>query len=138
MSEAFPWLEEYETGNLMVDREHKQLLQLVSLIMKVDKKEDSAERDQALEIELAALNRYVDQHFENEEILLETVGSSFLIKQRLLHDVLRNELKFFWTSGQDIPSRGIISELATWSRDKLLTHFLKADADAFNAPPFAK
>ena len=119
----------------MVDREHKALLELVSLILVLDQKETIDERDQALKVELAALHRYVDQHFTNEELLLDAVDSSYLAKQRLHHSILRSELDMLWMPGQESPSREIIHQIALWSKDNLLNHFLTSDFEAFHTPP---
>jgi len=120
----------------MVDREHKALLELVNLILAVDRKEDLQKRDMALKIQLEALHRYCGQHFENEELLLETVNSPYYARQRLQHHALRYDLSTFWSPGQDSPPSEIIHEIAFWSRDRLLKHFLTADFKAFHSPPF--
>lgn len=122
----------------MVDREHKALLELVGLILMVDEKESIAERERVLRVELAALHRYVDQHFSNEEQLLEAVGSPYLTKQRIQHNVLRSEFDILWTPSQEAPSHKIINKIALWSKDHLLKHFLTSDMKVFQAPPFAE
>ncbi|MHA1597704.1 MAG: bacteriohemerythrin [Alphaproteobacteria bacterium] len=136
MQTAFTWSKDYETGNTMVDQEHKALLELVNLILEVDQKKDIEEREQALRVELAALHRYVGQHFTNEEQLLDAVGSPHFAKQCLQHNVLRSELSFFWVPGQEIPAHETIHELAVWSKEHLLNHFLTVDFKAFHEPPF--
>lgn len=136
MLSIFKWSKDYESGNEMVDREHKALLELVSLILVLDQNEDIEERDKALKVELAALHRYVDQHFSHEEQLLDAVDSTHLPKQRLLHNRLRCELDMLWMPGQENPCRDTIHQVALWSKDQLLAHFLDEDSNAFNSYPF--
>ncbi len=130
------WSEDYETGNIMVDREHKALLELVSLIIELDEMEESYKRDEALKKELEAMHRYVAQHFSHEEQLLEAVESPEYPKQRLLHRRLRFELNTFWEPGQDTPSRDVIHQLAKWSQERLFAHFTDEDYHSFNTFPF--
>lgn len=136
MLSTFAWSQDYETGNQMVDREHRALLELVSLILVLDQNEDIEERDKALKVELAALHRYADQHFVHEEKLLDAVDSPYLAKQRLQYNALRSGLYMHWIPGQESPSRDTIHQLALWSRDHLLAHFLEEDYNTFHSSSF--
>lgn len=136
MQSELAWSKDFETGNLMVDREHKELLALISLISELDRREDSNARDKALELELEALHRHINQHFKNEELLLEAVESSFYVKQCLSHNIIRFELEQLWMPGQKIPSRETIHKIALWAKGCCLEHFLTQDFEAFHSPPF--
>ena len=80
-----------------------------------------------------SVHRPVD---EGVPVLLEAVDSPHLAKHRLLHNLLRDQLNTIWRPGQEVPSREKIHQIALWSKDYLLNHFLKVDFKVFHAPPF--
>ena len=127
------WKTEYETGNIMVDKEHHELIKLVNLIVEAD---ESGHGQAAVFEALSALHRYVDKHFTDEEMLLDAVESHHLNIQRQQHDMLRNELDLLFQPQQGEFSRDTIHKLAQWAEKRLLQHFLTFDFDAFNDEPF--
>ncbi|MCW8836223.1 MAG: hemerythrin family protein [Rhodospirillales bacterium] len=132
MDETIEWKEEYAIGNEMVDREHRELLRLIGLIMA------AAESDQcgdAVDAAFGAFRRYVDRHFQDEEDLLEAAESEHLPIQRAEHRVLKQELETLWTS-ELLGDETKIREMAVWGKQRLLRHFLTTDARAFNDFPF--
>lgn len=132
MPNTIPWLSHYETGNEMVDREHKALFELVNLIITASKKEN---REHAVKDGLAALHRYVDIHFKNEERLLKDMDSQHLRGQILEHNALRQELKTLWSIDDDAPSATVIHELSLWAENRLLRHFVCHDCSTLLAHP---
>ena len=132
MPETIAWLPQYEIGNEMVDREHKALFELVNLIIVANKRDN---RERAVREGLAALHRYVDIHFKNEESLLRALNSKHLGGQVAEHNALRQELKTLWSFYDDAPSTKVIHELSLWAKNRLLRHFICHDCSALNAQP---
>jgi len=117
----------------MVDREHKALLQLVNLLLCVGEQENPGV---ALEEAYAALERFVNKHFNDEEGLLEAVDSPYLDSQKAQHDMLRRELSTLWSPNSPLPPAQVVKELTVWAEKRLLHHLYTFDAETFSAPPF--
>ncbi|HEC91068.1 MAG TPA: hypothetical protein ENI55_05315, partial [Alphaproteobacteria bacterium] len=94
MKEDVVWKDEYCTGNPLVDREHRELVNLVNLLSAAAANEES---ETAFEDCFSALNRYVKQHFKDEEDLLDAVDSPHLERQRTQHALLARELCMLWS-----------------------------------------
>ncbi len=135
MKEFIVWKDEYDTGNALVDREHRELVNLVNLLSAAA---DSGESGSAFEDCFAALNRYVKQHFKDEEDLLDAVDSPHLERQRAQHALLARELFTLWSSDRGEPRENLVQGLAEWSRHRLLAHLLSTDVEAFNDFPFSE
>ncbi len=127
------WKDGYDTGNPLVDREHRELVNLVNLLSAAAASEDSGS---AFEDSFSALNRYVKRHFRNEEDLLDAVDSPYLERQRTQHAVLTRELHMLWSREKAEPREKVVHGLAEWSRHRLLKHLLTTDVEAFKDFPF--
>jgi hemerythrin-like metal-binding protein len=135
MKEDIVWKDEYLTGNPLVDREHRELVNLVNLLSAAAAGEDSGS---AFEDSFSALDRYVERHFKNEEDLLDAVDSPYLERQRTQHAMLARELHMLWSGGKGAPRGKVVHGLAEWSRHRLLSHLLTTDLEAFNDFPFSE
>ena len=63
---AFHWTEDLATGNAIIDREHKQLIDMIGQLMDACSKGKG--RDEVVKT-LDFLNQYTIQHFSHEEAL---------------------------------------------------------------------
>ena len=133
MTHKINWKPEYDTGNIMVDREHYELINLVNLLLSATKNKDG---EFAIKDAFDALVRYMDAHFKNEEELLNAVDSPHLISQCVWHDVLRKELDRLWSAKVKKQNGGTMRSLALWGENRLLKHFLINDHDALHSFPF--
>ena len=132
---SLSWKPDYDTGNDMVDRQHRDLIDLVNLLVAADANDEGAI---VLNEAFDALQRYVTKHFIEEELLLEAVDSPYLEQQREHHNILMRELKTLWQSVRDVPLKQVVHELAQWAEYRLLKHFLTIDAKTFQEAPFAE
>lgn len=129
--QSIPWKQDYATGNPVVDQQHRELIDLVNLLLLADhNKEGIFILNDAFE----ALQRYVVQHFTEEEDLLEAVGSPHLEWQRKHHQILVRELNSLWGTERVVPDKLVIHELAQWAEFRLLKHFLTIDTKSFDMP----
>jgi len=133
MADEIVWKPDYDTGNPLVDREHRQLIQLVNLLSAANGSEYS---HTALEDAFGALKRYVRKHFKDEEDLLEAVESPYLEQQRLQHENLSRELRELWSLDRGLSRERVVDELVKWAEFRLLKHFLSTDFDTFHDFPF--
>jgi len=129
------WKPDYDTGNVMVDGQHRDLIDLVNLLVAADRNDEGAV---VLIAAFDALQRYVTRHFSEEEELLEAANSPYLEEHRTHHSVLMRELATLWKLDRDIPVKQVVHELAQWGEYRLLKHFLTIDSKTFREPPFAE
>ncbi len=130
-----PWKPHYDTGNIMIDRQHREVIDLVNLLLVADENEEGA---MVLDEAFHALRQYVKIHFSDEEQLLDTVDSPHLHQQRELHQVLVREMDARWRHKNGISARQMVQELGQWAEYRLLKHFLTADSETFLSPPFTE
>ena len=79
-----------ETGNPIVDKEHRELLQAVNNLM------DACAKGQgraAIEPALKFLIQYVDEHFRHEEQLQQSSSYPDLARHRKIHEEYKRKLK---------------------------------------------
>lgn len=133
MTHEIDWKPEYNTGNIMVDREHQELIKLVNLLLSATKNDHG---EVAIKDAFDALTRYMDTHFKDEETLLDAVDSPYLIPQCDLHNMLRKELNDLWSTEVKKSNKGTMMGLTSWAENRLLKHFLINDYAAFHDFPF--
>ena len=132
---SIPWKSAYNTGNPLVDRQHRELIDLVNLLLLADHNKEGAF---ILNDAFDALQRYVTQHFSEEEELLEAVNSPHLEWQRDHHQILFRELNSLWNTDRVISDKGVVHELAQWAEFRLLKHFLTVDCKTFQDEAFVE
>ncbi|GAB6052899.1 hypothetical protein JCM17960_17190 [Magnetospira thiophila] len=89
----FVWKDDYLTGDPMIDRQHKQLLELANHLFKaVKEKKDRLILKEAFN----GLLIYTEHHFAAEEALFESKGFPLLPAHRKLHKELVEEVKGLW------------------------------------------
>jgi len=123
---TYPWSSEFETGNWVIDDQHRHLLELAGLLSRTV---ESAPFGSATAEALSALERYVRFHTGEEEAFLAAIAAPSLARHRRLHASIAMEieaLRFRMESGAgDIGLR-----LARWVRASLVPHFVRDDAAA--------
>jgi len=129
------WDSGFDTGNVMVDREHHQLIALANILLSTNSTDHN---DAIMNETLQALHRYVNRHFENEENLLEATSSRHLETQRHQHRTLSMELNTLWNPGLTTASHKTVNELVSWVQNRLVRHFIVHDGAAFSDFPFAE
>lgn len=106
----FEWHEGMKTGHPLIDEQHQELIKHLELLLKNAAKGVDPER---LEVELQFFERYVIEHFTDEELLHQESGAPDLeahlaahrtlieMTENLIHDIKMNgvslmtELKFY-------------------------------------------
>ncbi|CCQ74902.1 bacteriohemerythrin [Magnetospira sp. QH-2] len=89
----FIWKDSYLTGHPMIDRQHKQLLELANHLYKaVHEQKDKLILKEAFN----ALLLYTQHHFEAEEEAFAEQGFPLLDAHRELHTELVEEVRSLW------------------------------------------
>lgn len=80
--EILKWRESYETGVEEMDEQHKRLIQLVNKMYGIIRDKKGFE---SLGVILNEMTDYAEQHFRDEEALLDKCGSPDLESQKKSH-----------------------------------------------------
>ena len=119
MIPVFAWDPAWETGDSKIDRQHLRLLQqLEQLILALAQGREVAETERALVL----LGDYIEDHFKDEEALMDRAGYPGLIHHRAIHDGLRAQVKSlvetYHYDPRSIPS-SVLEFLLSWLKDHL-------------------
>ncbi|MCM1023678.1 MAG: bacteriohemerythrin [Prevotella sp.] len=104
---AYEFTKDLETGNSVIDGEHKELLKAVNNLL------DACSKGQgrtSMESVIKFLTNYVDRHFSHEEQLQKDSGYPGYAAHKAFHDDYRRKLKELVSN---IPDSGIsVSDMA--------------------------
>jgi hemerythrin len=122
---AYQWRTELETGNTMIDTQHKQLIQAINDLLAAC----SGGKGRAFVNETVAfLASYTDKHFGDEEKLQLATKYADYKNHKKLHDnfklvvaELRRKLE------ADGPTVALVAEVNSKIGDWLVTHIVKED-----------
>ncbi len=115
------WNEKYSVSNLIIDEQHKRLLNvLFRLERMVNRGKDSEEMVKLL----TDMSNYAKEHFKSEERYMERIGYPNLAKHKELHSSYNLQvLKFTMAhldASPDTP-RETLNFLTHWWTDHILT-----------------
>ena len=88
------WSKEYETGDLSVDREHREIFRLVQQV--IDTKA-LIDKDAKIKIALGFLSEYTVTHFANEEKLMIESDYPGYEEHKAIHDTFIKDVVVFVT-----------------------------------------
>ena len=91
--EIIPWRSELESGNDLIDREHRALLLAGKNLLDAYYNQDSEEEARRLQ----KLFRLLTDHFASEEKILQTAGYLDLVTHREIHNSLLSSATFWKT-----------------------------------------
>lgn len=126
-TEHYRWREDYETGDGLIDSQHRELLKLSNLLMEAAAKGRS--RD-ILKDAFKALFNYTRKHFSEEEAFWEKCGLSTQAEHRQMHRDLVAELDKLWSDEtlDFVETTG--GELTAWVQNRLIVHMKRIDRKA--------
>ncbi len=123
----FRWDKSLETGNAVIDGQHRQLIMFANLLHEAI----TLGRGEDVILEaFRALNKYCSDHFRDEEDFLVRIKSPMLACQRREHAVLSRELCALWAEKMIGFVDGIPDTLEKWVSSRLLPHMKEADCRA--------
>ncbi len=120
----FEWQQSYETGNSVIDGQHKQLLELANLVFEAfEEGKGEAVLDQAFE----ALFVYTNTHFRDEEVLWEEISTPLRDEHQLEHGILIDELNKYHEDSKSGPRTDVARHVAKWMETRFMPHMMKSD-----------
>lgn len=119
MSEQFHWRDEYRLGIAQIDEQHQQLFRIANRVFS-----DLPPGD--LEEALMELFRYTREHFRAEEAYMKEVGYPGLLRHRVQHDDLLDQLNEYAAKVVRDPGQmpALRAFIASWIGQHILTHDL--------------
>jgi hemerythrin-like metal-binding protein len=115
----FEWNPTWETGNAVIDSQHRQLFQQLShLYTAIEEGKGGGETERALML----MGEYVETHFKDEERLMRQSGYRGITRHIEIHVVLRNHvnsmIEAYLKDNQPIPE-AVLDFLGDWLKDHL-------------------
>lgn len=126
---GFPWSEDYETGNWVIDTQHRRLLELADLLAEALEK---SRADDVVYEAMTALEGYTRYHFAEEEAFFAAIKAPSLAKHRRMHSSLALDVE---SMRFNLVSRhpGVGAQLARWVMSCLVPHMRNDDTAAIAA-----
>ncbi|HEY5672827.1 MAG TPA: bacteriohemerythrin [Malonomonas sp.] len=120
---AITWKEVYETNIVVLDKEHRRLVEQINRLYQAIREKRSEEIMLSIFDELVS---YTDQHFANEERLLTEYGYPQLAEQQAEHKRLAQQVHDY-RQQLDGDSALSATEVMGFLRQWLLDHIVKHD-----------
>ncbi|ALJ35529.1 hypothetical protein D9623_09550 [Azospirillum brasilense] len=129
-SARFPWKSEYTVGNESIDEQHRTLLELAGLLhMAVA----AGQGYKIIQNAFAALVKYTEEHFSDEEQFWIDAKSAVVEKHKRLHRQITEELLALRFEGP----YGVVfctpNELTNWVEHRLIVHFIEEDQGVYRS-----
>jgi len=116
------WEDRFSVGHAEVDKQHRNLFELVNNVHDMIKMGVTPELDRILD----ELDNYTREHFQYEESVMRVSGYSDLMAHKQKHTDLLNQVQFFRKqlhNGERVSLVNVTKFLAQW----LTTHILIED-----------
>lgn len=117
------WNPEWETGVGKIDRQHRDLLGQIEVLMTAIHADEAANRIPGL---LDFLATYVDQHFRDEETEMATSSFPRTASHRAIHDEMRGQVARLLIQFKEDPAV-ITDEVLDFMTDWLVKHINEED-----------
>lgn len=122
MATGLEWNEEYRLGITQIDEQHKYLFEIVAQIANLDALTSTKEELKAI---LGELSRYMNEHFNDEEVYMQRIGFPEYENHRKLH---REIIEFVNTSVTNSPTLAMIrTKLKFIIKKALIDHIVIED-----------
>ena len=122
------WLEAYESGEPMIDAEHRELFRLGNALIAAAIKQDS--KPEMWRAALDSLRTHVVLHFQNEEAVLARHGYERLAEHQRDHAALLDRAREL-EAAVIVDAGELVSLVNFVVRDVIARHMLKVDRDFF-------
>lgn len=126
------WGPKYETGNQIIDNQHKGLIDLINDLNLIASKQQTGKTQHTPELEdiVSDLSTYAKNHFSTEETIMKDMHYPKIAQHHKLHETFTlkiNEFqKRFFNEEADVSD-----QLCNYLNNWLLTHIEKEDMGFF-------
>jgi hemerythrin len=120
----FSWNSGLETGNELIDAQHRQLIALANLLFDAV---EAGQEDLILRKSFEVLLLYTDQHFHDEEVLFGELNLQGRDEHRQEHAALGNEVRDLWVEQNLGFVDDMGSKLENWVELRLMPHMMDSD-----------
>lgn len=124
--DEFVWSEDLATGEKIVDFQHKKIFTYLNILIVAAN--DKETQRHTLKNIIDALIEYTVLHFEDEEIVLESIGYPDLKKHKKIHAECSRQVLDFKKRFE--MGEVVIDELILFIKNWVLEHIKKEDAMA--------
>lgn len=124
MHDFIQWNESYNTGNYVIDYQHKRLVRAINDLAEVSKNHEL--KQSLLHVVLDELFNYTKYHFTTEESLMKKMNYSQIGEHHILHTDFVAKLKGI-KDEFDTHSKEVDRELLDFLKDWLINHIEKED-----------
>ncbi len=119
-----PWSDEYSVGVRIIDTDHKNLFEIINTLHAGIRRGLGGRE---LDIAMAGLTRYVDEHFEREENLMKEYHYPGLANHREVHQNLIRTVYAMRKVQTSQPAAIDLKKLMKFLGDWLVNHVVKTD-----------
>lgn len=119
--------DKYLTGIELIDREHKQLFDILMELNALNTDEFLVDKFDQIANVLEELKDYTVKHFEDEERYMREIGYAGLEAQQRVHQAFIDKIEGIDLEEVDDDQQGCIDELVDFLATWLINHILKMD-----------
>lgn len=124
MAQIFTWKDEYNTGNYIIDYQHKRLLRFIGDLDDISNNEEL--KHSLLPIVIEELFNYAKYHFATEEGIMAQMNYSNLSEHRILHAEFVSKMLNFRKDFED-QKPDVDKSIAQYVSQWLINHIGKED-----------
>lgn len=133
----YRFTEDCLTGIAQIDEEHEGLFTLMNEIMDLLHNEMIEDKYNQIKEVFAKLQEYADNHFEHEELYMESINDPELASQKKQHDAFREKMDMMDIANIDDneSQREALEDLMIYLTRWLYRHILSSDIMIGKMPP---
>lgn len=122
---TYTWSKDLETGNRMIDQQHKQLIQCINELM--DACSQGRGRDKIIET-MQFLQSYTEKHFGDEETLQQRYKYPDYVNHKKYHDTFKKTVADILTELKTKgPSVALVAKVNTSIGSWFINHIKRED-----------
>lgn len=121
------WSDDYKTGNLMIDTQHKKLFDIAMMTEALLGDEYMYDKYDQIMNSLRELKNYTEYHFQCEEKLMAISNYPHLAEHKLLHIECIEEINYMLSQDIDADQSEVLLAIANFVIDWITNHIYEID-----------
>lgn len=123
----FIWKDDYNTGIVEIDNQHKRLFELGGQIFELVNLKDGLDHYDEIMTILNELREYTIYHFDYEEKYMKSINYNNLKSHKELHDKLIDKISNIENKDIDMEQNTVLIQLLDFIANWIGNHILKED-----------